>query len=264
MAKKSIISKILSRLPSQISGEQQNVEVEKTPPRKTPKLKLVFFITDWHNANIVSDVCGEEKVRFHFTSVGIGTANSEVLDLLGIGSKEKAVILCLEQEVGVRTLMKEVRKKLKSYGPGAGIAFTVPLSAVNDPILLVFKQSILKNEKITAANSTEGENMANKHTHDLIVSIVNHGYTDDIMNIARTAGARGGTVLHARGTIHEGPVKFFGISVQDEKEMILILVNSENKVPIMQAISENYGLNSEARGIVFSMPVDDVMGLSME
>jgi len=160
--------------------------------------------------------------------------------------------------------MKEVRKKLKSYGPGAGIAFTVPLSAVNDPVLLVFKQSILKNEKITEANSTEGENMANKHTHDLIVSIVNHGYTDEIMNTARTAGARGGTVLHARGTIHEGTVKFFGISVQDEKEMILILVNSENKVPIMQAISENYGLNSEARGIVFSMPVDDVMGLSME
>jgi len=264
MAKKSVLSKFLSRLPSQKSGEQQNTEAEKTPAPKMPTLKLIFFITDWHRANIVSDVCAEEKVRFYFTSLGMGTANSEILDLLGIGSKEKAVIFCLEQEVGVQVLIKEVRKKLKSYGPGAGIAFTVPLSAINDPILLVFKQSILKNEKITAANSTEGENMANKHTHDLILSIVNHGYTDEIMNTARAAGAKGGTVLHARGTIHEGTVKFFGISVQDEKEMIFILVNSENKVPIMQAISEKHGLNSEAKGLVFSMPVDDVMGLSME
>jgi len=263
MAKKSIFSKFLSRLTSQISGEKQNAEVEEAPPQKATRLKLVFFITDWHRANVVSNVCSEEKARFHFTSVGKGTANSEILDLLGIGSKEKAVIFCLEQEAGVQVLMREVRKKLRSYGPGAGIAFTVPLSAVNDPILLVFKQSIFKNEKITAANSTEGENMA-KHTHDLIVSIVNHGYTDEIMNTARAAGARGGTVLHARGTAHEGTVKFFGISVQDEKEMILILADSENKVPIMQAISENHGLNSEARGIVFSMPVDEVMGLSME
>jgi len=143
MAKKSLLEKIFSggkSVEKPAEEKQQNV----------PRLKLIFFIVDWHSANIVSDVCSEENVRFHFTSLGEGTASSEVLDLLGIGSVEKAVVICLEQEVGAPLLMKEVRKKLKDYGPGAGIAFSVPLSAINDPILLIFKQSILKNEKITA------------------------------------------------------------------------------------------------------------------
>jgi len=262
MVNKSVISRILSKLPSKLKRIQQGKKTEKPLQKQTPKLKLVVFIVDWNKAHSITNVCVNEKVRFHFTSVGRGTASSEILNLLGIGSGEKAVILCLEQDIGVQVLMKEVRKELKIYGPGAGIAFTVPLSAINDPILLVFKQSKLKNENLSGNNSGKGENMASKHSHDLIVSIVNHGYTDDLMNKAREAGARGGTVLHARGTAHEGPVKFFGISVQDEKEIILILSENEKKVPIMQAISENYGLNTEAHGLIFSLPVDNVIGLS--
>ena len=264
MAKKSLVSKFLSSLPKKLSGTQQGTAAEQTPQIKMPKLKLVFFIVDWHRANAVSDVCVEEKIRFHFTSVGMGTANSDILDLLGIGSSEKAVIFCLEQEIGIPVLLKEVRKKLKSYGPGAGIAFTVPFSAINDPVLLIFKQSIMKNEKIAARHNGEGENMANKHSHDLIVSIVNHGYSDELMNTARAAGATGGTVINARGQAHHGAVKFFGVSVQDEKELILILTAEERKVSIMQAICKAHGLNSEAQGIVFSLPVEDIVGLSFE
>ena len=261
MAKESLISKFLSKLPKR-SGAQQGAEDNPLAPQEGPRLKLVFFVVDWHRANIVSNVCVEEKVRFHFTCMGKGTASSEILDLLGIGSTEKAVILCLEQEVGVQVLLKEARKKLNPYSPAAGIAFTVPLSAINDPVLLIFKQSILKNEKIAADG--EGANMSEKYTHDLIVSIVNHGYSEELMNTARTAGATGGTVITARGQAHEGAVKFFGVSVQDEKDLLLILTAREKKVNIMQAICEKHGLNSEAQGIIFSMPVDDVMGLSMD
>ena len=106
--------------------------------------------------------------------------------------------------------------------------------------------------------------MTDKLSHDLIVVIVNHGYSDELMNTARAAGASGGTVINARGQAHEGAVKFFGISVQDEKELILILTSREKKVSIMRAICEAHGLNTMAQGIVFSLPVDDVMGLSFE
>jgi nitrogen regulatory protein PII len=202
---------------------------------------------------------------------------------LGIGAGEKAVALCLEQPVLVPVLLKEVRKKLGFYTPGTGIAFTVPLSAINDPVLLVFKQSILKNEKIAeeleerAKSSrpkenvvSKGENMESDNTSrekfkfDLIFAVVNHGYSDDFMITAREAGASGGTVINARGQAHEGAVKFFGISVQDEKEIILILTTHEKKVAIMQAVSEVHGLNSKANGIVFSVPVDNVIGPSFE
>jgi len=258
MGKKSLFKKIFS-------GPQQDEKPAETKQQNIPKLKLIFFIIDWNRVGIVSDVCAEENVRFYFTSHGKGTASSEILDLLGIGSSEKAVVFCLEQEVGTPLLMKEVRKKLQNYGPGAGIAFTVPLSAINDPILLIFKQSILKNEKIAAANDkSEGEKMANNYSHDLIISIVNQGFSDELMNTAREAGATGGTVIHSRGTAHRGAVKVFGVSVQDEKELILILTTREKKTAIMQAICEKHGLNSGAQGIVLSVPVDNVMGLSIE
>ncbi len=147
MAKKSLLEKLFSGGKSLEKIFSVGKSIEKPVEKKqqnVPVLKLIFFIVDWHNANIVSDVCSEENVRFHFTSLGKGTATSEVLDLLGIGAIEKAVVTCLEQEVGVPLLMKEVRKKLKNYGPGAGIAFSVPLSAINDPILLIFKQEYFK------------------------------------------------------------------------------------------------------------------------
>jgi len=239
-----------------------------------PELRLIFFIVDWNRASVVSDVFTEEKVRLYFLTKGKGTASSDILDLLGIGAGEKAVMICLEQQVLVQVLMKEVRKKLRRGGPGAGIAFTIPLSAINDPVLLIFKQSIHKNEKIAAelaeglaqkALENKGGSMEkNTITHDLIVAAVNHGFSDELMNTARGAGASGGTVISARGQAHEGAVKFFGIPVQDEKELILILTNREKKVPLMQAICEAHGLNSKAQGIIFSMPVDNVMGLSLE
>jgi len=265
MAKKALFSKLFSRLP----GVQQKQESEDAPKPVLPTLKLIFFIVDWHRAHVISDVFVEEKVRFHFISKGKGTASSEILDLLGIGAGDKAVIYCLEQAVMVPVLMKEARKKLGFHSPGAGIAFTVPLSAINDPILLVFKQSIHKNEKIAAEADAvrpkdEGGNMAGEYSHDLIISIINQGYTNEFMNTAREAGATGGTVLNARGQAHSGAVKFFGISVQDEKELIIILTSREKKAGIMRAVCEAHGLNSKAQGIVFSLPVDNVMGLSSE
>jgi nitrogen regulatory protein PII len=100
--------------------------------------------------------------------------------------------------------------------------------------------------------------------NDLIISIINQGYSDEFMATAKEAGATGGTVLSARGLAHEGAIKFFGVSVQDEKEIIIILTSREKKVPIMQAISRAHGMDSKAEGIVFSLPVDNVMGLSFE
>jgi len=249
-----------------LRNEGKTIPSEKVMPR----LKMVFFIVDWNRVNIISNVCEEEQVRFHFICAGKGTASSELLDLLGIGAGDKAVILCVEQEILVPVLLREVQKKLGFHSPGAGIAFTIPLSGINTPLLKVFKESINKNEKI--AIEKEGENMAAEKkglipteiSNDLIIAIINHGYSDDLMISAREAGASGGTVINARGLAHKGPIKFFGVSVQEEKEIVLVLTNREKKIPIMEAVSLNYGLTSRAEGLIFSLPVDYMMGLNLE
>jgi nitrogen regulatory protein PII len=235
---------------------------------------MFFFIVDWDKAETISRVFEDEHVRFHFISKGRGTASSEIHDLLGIGANDKAVIICVEQEVLVHVLLKEVRKRLGFHKPGAGIAFIIPLSGINTPMLRVFKESIHKNEKITqdeySVGKNEGGTMASeKNTtavinNDLIIAVINHGYSEDFMNAARDAGASGGTVVHARGLAHEGPVKFFGISVQEEKEIVLVLTNREKKLPIMEAVSRSCGITTKAEGLIFSLPVENVMGLNLE
>ncbi|MDR3248948.1 MAG: hypothetical protein LBT39_09205 [Treponema sp.] len=239
--------------------------------KNPPRLKLIIFIIDWNKIQLLSEIFEGEHVRFHFISKGKGTASSDILDLLGIGASDKAVVFCLEQEILAPILLKEVRQKVGRRSPGAGIAFSIPLSGINTPILRVFKESILKNEKIAldsqaagAGASKRGEPMKSEITNDLILAIINQGYSDEFMTAAREAGAVGGTVLNARGLAHEGPVKFFGVSVQDEKEIVLILSSREKKVPIMQAVSQTCGITTKAGGIVFALPVDQVMGMSYD
>ena len=96
----------------------------------------------------------------------------------------------------------------------------------------------------------------------VIFSIVNEGFSDSVMSAAREAGAKGGTVLSARGTANEQAKALFDIEVSGEKEIVVILVKNEIKDKILQAINAEVGLNKPGQGIVFSMPVDSVVGIS--
>lgn len=98
--------------------------------------------------------------------------------------------------------------------------------------------------------------------HEVIFCIVNAGFSDAVMDAARQFGARGGTVIRARGTANTESEKLFGITVQPEKEMVMILVNSDIKDAILHALYNAVGLNTPGQGIAFSMPVDQVVGLS--
>lgn len=98
--------------------------------------------------------------------------------------------------------------------------------------------------------------------YDLIMTIINHGDSDVVMEAAKGAGATGGTVLTARSLGSKEAERFFGISIQEEKEIVLIVVEKENRKDIMQAIHKAAGLNTKSRGISFSLPIDDVIGMT--
>jgi nitrogen regulatory protein PII len=94
----------------------------------------------------------------------------------------------------------------------------------------------------------------------LIIAIVNKGNTDLVMNAARDAGASGGTVVKGKGTGAE-IAKFFGVSITEEKEMVYIVSSREGRDAIMHAIMDKAGVKTEAHGVVFSLPVDKVVGI---
>ena len=96
-------------------------------------------------------------------------------------------------------------------------------------------------------------------TQELIVAIYEKGYTDMVMDAAREAGAAGGTTIRAKGT-GAGAQKFFGLSLAEEKEMVLIVSSNSNKKDIMKAIMQNAGMDSKAHALVFCLPVTDTAG----
>lgn len=101
-----------------------------------------------------------------------------------------------------------------------------------------------------------------KFKHEVIFCIVNAGFSDAVMDAAKQFGARGGTVIHARGTANKEAEKLFEITVQPEKEIVMILVPAEIKNDILHALYRAVGLNTPGQGIAFSMPVDEAVGLS--
>ena len=101
-----------------------------------------------------------------------------------------------------------------------------------------------------------------KFEHEVIFCIVNAGFSDAVMDAAKEAGARGGTVLRARGTADKEAESIFQIAIQPEKEIVMILVPKAIKADVLHALYKAVGLKTPGQGIAFSMPVDQVVGLS--
>ncbi len=98
---------------------------------------------------------------------------------------------------------------------------------------------------------------------ELIVALINSGFSDVVMDAAREVGARGGTIVHARGTGNEAIGKKYGVVITPDKEMILILVTEDIKDAVLSAIYKAAGFATDGNGIAFTLPVDDVTGLRM-
>jgi nitrogen regulatory protein PII len=233
------------------------------------RLKALFLIVDWDKLNLISEALAGENCLLSFVCNGSGTASSEIIDLLGIGATVKAVFFCLAQSADTPHIVQEVRRVLGPRSAGAGIAFSVPLGGVSARIFAMFEESALRTAAETreagdkgAATKEDRSVKAIEINNGMIISILNRGNSDAFMTAARKAGARGGTVISARGISQEPMKKFFGISVQDEKEIIIILADKDTVVPIMDAVKSDFGPSSKAAGVIFSLPVDRVMSLN--
>ena len=100
-----------------------------------------------------------------------------------------------------------------------------------------------------------------KNKHEAIFCVVNAGFSDAVMDAAKKFGARGGTVIRARGTANSEAEKLFGITIQPEKEIVMILVDTAIKNDILHALYTAVGLDTPGQGIAFSLPVEQAIGL---
>lgn len=98
----------------------------------------------------------------------------------------------------------------------------------------------------------------------LVIAVVNAGFVDLVMDAARDSGATGGTVIHGRGTGNKQIAKTFGITITPNKELVLIVIPESIHEDVVNAIYKKAGLDAPSQGIVFTLPIDRVAGLSGE
>ena len=153
---------------------------------------------------------------------------------------------------------QQARRVLDLDTPGKGILFTVPLSGVSAQIPPVLIKPEYEKEEPTME---EAKTTPKGHPYHLVLAIVNRGCSEQVMEAARPAGARGGTVILARRVGYEDVQNMLGFTLQPEKEIVAILLPQEQKLPVMQAINREAGLKTDCQGVLFSLPVDDIMGL---
>lgn len=102
------------------------------------------------------------------------------------------------------------------------------------------------------------------YEYEVIFCIVNAGYSDEVMEVARGLGCKGGTVIRARGTANPESEKLFNIPIHPEKEIVMMVIKSSIKNEILHSLYKAVGLNTPGSGIAFTMPVEDVVGLAPE
>ena len=216
-------------------------------------MNYVISICDPRALDTLTALCAELSLPISIVLHAHGTAVRSMLDILGIESNEKRVVMTVASAEQTRELIREQKRRMFLGVPGHGIVVSVPMKSIGGGKTVAFL-----NGGQTAKYTPELN-----YSYELIVAIANEGRTDQVMNAARSAGAAGGTVLHGKGTGAEGEKKFYTVSIAREKEVILIVARTEQKAGIMKAILEKAGPNTEAGTIVFSLPTSEVAGFGL-
>lgn len=180
-------------------------------------------------------------------SSALGTATGDMLRLLGLSRTDKDMVFALCAAHQVQSAMTAV------VGATRALTFSTALSSISVPLF--------RGEKGEGVEKREGVSPVNESTKfELVVVMANRGCIDLVMNAARSAGATGGTVIHARGNGSHGAEQFFGVTLADERDIFFIVTPADERLVIMQAIMREAGLLSPAKATVFSVPVQHLAG----
>ena len=217
-------------------------------------LYWMITITDRNQSRKFLSFYKTYGIEVVLSTLGKGTAASEILNDFGLEATQKAVLFSVVTDNVWSAVQKGLQTIMLIDIPGTGIAFTMPLSSIGGKRQLEFLTNGQPFQK--------GEESVLKDTkYELLVVIANQGYTEQIMAAARRENAGGGTVIHAKGTGMEGAAHFMGVELVNEKELVLIVSRTTLKNQIMQAIMQ--GAGPKAGAIVFSLPVTDTAGLRL-
>lgn len=210
--------------------------------------KLLICVMGRHRGELLVSVAKAAGARGGTIAHARTIAGNRLVQALALGDVSQEVVFTLmgaESEAVISAIEKAASEEPKKL---QGKAVLLDVTGV-----LIRKGS---EEEGKAFNDLNARSESMEAGYQMITVIVNHGYADDVMAAARKAGARGGTILNARGTGTEADVKFFGISLVPEKEMLLVVAEKDHVEAILKAVGEVPNLSEPGGGIAYAMPVE--------
>jgi len=218
-------------------------------------LKLLTIIVDDNKKSQINKIIKKYNLFFNYTIPGYGSASSSLLEYFGLNEVKKQIYISVIPDKLQTEIMTKLNKSLAIQEIGTGICFTIPISSSVKYLQDVYETTSIYEE--------EQKMISNKKYH-LIITITEEGYSEKVMNVAKKNGATGGTLIKGSGLGNKDALKFLGFSIEPEKDIILIVANTTIKTKLMQEITKEVGLNTKGKGICFSLPIDQTMGLGEE
>ncbi len=253
----------------------------------------MLTIVDEDQTEKITRFLRDHLARYQYVSPARGTANSEIMALLGLGESLKSLVASLIPKNQAAILSRDMHKHITLGKRTKGLVITLPLTGVSNSLfgslnagfLLKFFEELdperhahilemlnIKPGELTAEllsermlqmeqESEKSQIQEDLIRHDLIVALVNRDTSEEVMEVAKAAGAGGGTVVNARRVGLDEGNTFMGMPIQVNKEIILMLTDRKKKLPIMKAVNHSFGLSTPTHGLIFSIPVDSVAWL---
>lgn len=251
---------------------------------KNESPQILVAIVDRNKQQKLENLLEEKHVPLLYLINGTGTAGSDIKQAFGFSGTDKTIALCMVGEGRMLRLMTAIIDRMELSRPGHGIIFSISVTANSGAITRVLecggevkvaglREKRKNNQKYQLQKELMQKDIQKELIqeemveefgvkYELVIAIVSHGYSEEVMDAAKSAGARGGTVIHARQAALAETVKFFGIHIQPEKEMVLIVIESEHMENVMQSIVKSCGKHTEARALVMSLSLDKCAGIT--
>lgn len=214
-------------------------------------IMMLFSIVGRGKGQKYMDMLTARGIAFHMQMTAHGTAPSEMMDIFGLGNTDKDVVISYATQAQSRAYVEEMGRNIGVSSGYGGLMMCIRLSAINR----LTAEIINRSETPSDEEGGTGK-MSNTHKQQLILITVNQGYTGQVMQTAKKAGAMGGTILRARLASADKLEQYGDIAAQEEKEIITILAPEGVAAKIMEEVNKEHGFHSEACGMITALPVD--------
>lgn len=212
-----------------------------------PKYEMIYCVVNYGAASKILKIAKKYGIKGGTIFIGHGTVHSRLLDILGLNDVRKEIVTMVAEYELTSKAIKGVSAEMKFEKPHHGIAFSLSVSEFIGGINVSETNSIINEVK--------------KSMYNIIYTVVDKGKAEDVIEAANKAGARGGTIINARGAGTNEVRKLFSIVIEPEKEVVFIITKCEQKDSIVKSIRSQLKIDEAGKGILFVMDINEVYGL---